>query len=38
VDLSGYARRDIELVLRTLPGASGDHDWAGWASPKVSLR
>jgi hypothetical protein len=38
VDLGAYARREVELVLRTLPGDSGEHDWAGWANPKVLLR
>ncbi len=35
VDLSRFAYREIELVLRTLPGASADFDWAGWAEPRL---
>ncbi len=35
VDLSRFAYREIELVLRTLPGRSADFDWAGWAAPRM---
>lgn len=37
VDLGPFAGRQVELVLRTLPGESGDFDWAGWAKPRVIL-
>lgn len=35
VDLSRFAHKEVQLRLRTLPGASGDYDWAGWAMPVV---
>ena len=37
VDLGPYAHREVQVVLRTLPGASPDYDWAGWAQPKIIL-
>ncbi len=37
VDLSPWAFRDIDLLLRTRPAASADFDWAGWATPRIVL-
>lgn len=36
VDLGPFGGREVELVLRTLPGDSGDFDWAGWATPRIA--
>ena len=35
VDLSPYGGQVVELTLSTLPHASPDHDWAGWAQPVI---
>jgi hypothetical protein len=35
VDLSKFAFQRVHLVLRTLPGASGENDWAGWAGLRM---
>lgn len=35
VDLSRFAYREIDLILRTLPGASSEFDWAGWAGLRM---
>lgn len=35
IDLSRFAFQRIQLVLRTLPGISGEYDWAGWANPRM---
>jgi hypothetical protein len=35
VDLSRFAFQRVNLVLRTLPGASAEHDWAGWATLRM---
>jgi hypothetical protein len=35
VDLSRWAFREIDLVLRTLPGASTEYDWAGWSELRL---
>ncbi len=35
VDLSYFAYREVDLVLRTFPGASNEFDWAGWATPRL---
>jgi hypothetical protein len=38
LDLSRFAFQRIQLVLRTLPGASEEHDWAGWANPRIIFK
>lgn len=38
VDLDRFSHRQVELVLRTLPGDSVEYAWAGWGRPRVTLR
>ncbi len=38
VDLSRFAHEEIDLVLSTHPGTTGEFDWAGWAAPRVTIK
>lgn len=37
IELARYAHREVEVVLRTQPGATGEFDWAGWAEPRITI-
>ncbi len=37
VSLAEYAGKDVEISLRTQPHTSTEFDWAGWATPRLTL-
>jgi hypothetical protein len=38
VDLSVFGGQQVTLTLRTEPGPTADHDWAGWAEPAIIIQ
>lgn len=38
IDLSPFGGKEVQIILRTLPGASPDFDWAGWGHLVIMRR